>query len=84
MLAVPFAHDHPDNAERLARLGIARIVAPHRYRPDRVAAELRRLLDELAYSQRAAEVGEAVRKEDGVRAACEALEEMLQTTAPVY
>jgi hypothetical protein len=36
------------------------------------------LLDNPAYSQRASEVGEQVRKEDGVRAACDALEALLQ------
>ncbi len=79
MLVVPFAHDQPDNAERLARLGIARIVSPRRYMPERVAAELRYLLDDAAYARRAAAVAEQVRQEDGVRSACEALEEFLPT-----
>jgi UDP:flavonoid glycosyltransferase YjiC (YdhE family) len=76
-LVVPFAHDQPDNAARAARLGIARTLPPHRYRAYRVAAELRRLLDDAAYGRRAAEVGEQVRGEDGVAAACDALEGLL-------
>jgi UDP:flavonoid glycosyltransferase YjiC (YdhE family) len=79
MLVVPFAHDQPDNAEHLSRLGIARIVSRHRYTPDRVAAELRHLLDNPAYAQRASAVGEQVRQEDGVRTACDALEALLGT-----
>ena len=78
MLVVPHAHDQPDNAQRLARLGIARVLWPRRYAPARVAAELRRLLDDPSYSRRAAEVAEEVRREDGVKAACDALEAMLR------
>jgi rhamnosyltransferase subunit B len=76
-LVVPFAHDQPDNAARLARLGVARILYPRRYMPARAAAELGRLLDDPSYSQRAEEVGERIRREDGVAAACDALEATL-------
>jgi UDP:flavonoid glycosyltransferase YjiC (YdhE family) len=81
MLVVPYAHDQPDNAERVRRLGIARTIPRHRYTPARAAAELRRLLDHPVYSQRASAVGEQVRQEDGVRAACDALEALLQSSA---
>ena len=77
MLVVPHAHDQPENAQRLARLGIARSLSPRRYTPARVAAELGRLLDDPAFARRAAEIGENVRQEDGVRAACDALEALL-------
>jgi UDP:flavonoid glycosyltransferase YjiC (YdhE family) len=78
MLVVPFAHDQPDNAARLTRLGVARTLDPRRYTPARAEAELRLLLDDPAYSQRATEVGGQVREEDGVRAACDALEGLLR------
>jgi UDP:flavonoid glycosyltransferase YjiC (YdhE family) len=78
MLVVPFAWDQPDNAARAARLSVARVLFPARYTPARVAAELRRLLDEPAYAQRAAVVGEKVREENGVGAACDALENLLR------
>jgi UDP:flavonoid glycosyltransferase YjiC (YdhE family) len=81
MLVMPYAHDQPDNAERVARLGIARTIARHRYTPARAAAELRHLLDNPAYSQRESEVGRLIRQEDGVRAACDALERLQQTSA---
>jgi hypothetical protein len=45
-------------------------------------AELRHLLDNPAYRQRASEVGEQVRQEDGVWAACDALERLLQAARP--
>ena len=76
MLVVPFAHDQPENAERVVRLGVGRTIAPRSYTADRVAAELRQLLDKPAYLRRSAAVGEQVRQEDGVRTACDALEGM--------
>jgi UDP:flavonoid glycosyltransferase YjiC (YdhE family) len=78
MLVMPCAWDQPDNSERVARLGISRTIPRHRYTPARVAAELRRLLDDPAYGRRAAEVGEQVRQEEGVRVACDALGEVLR------
>jgi UDP:flavonoid glycosyltransferase YjiC (YdhE family) len=80
MLVMPYAHDQPDNADRVSRLGIARTIPRHRYTPARATADLRHLLDNPAYSQRASEVGAEMRKDDGVRAACDALELLLQTS----
>ena len=79
-LVMPCAWDQPDNAERAARLGIARILPRHRYSPARAAAELRRLFGDPGYARRAWAVGEQVRREDGVRVACDALEGFLQAT----
>ncbi len=82
MLVMPCAWDQPDNAERAARLGVARTIPRRRYTAARAAAELRRLLDDPAYARRASEVGEQVRQEDGVRVACDALSEVLETAGP--
>jgi UDP:flavonoid glycosyltransferase YjiC (YdhE family) len=79
-LVMPCAWDQPDNADRAARLGIARTIARTRYDPERVSAELRLLLEDPAYSQRAAEIATKVRQEDGVKAACGAIESLLQTS----
>ena len=79
MLVMPCAWDQPDNAERAARLGIARTISRRRYTPARVAAELRRLLNDPRYTQRASRVGVQVRQEDGARVACDALSALLQT-----
>jgi UDP:flavonoid glycosyltransferase YjiC (YdhE family) len=83
MLVMPYAHDQFDNAGRVARLGIARTISRHRYSPIRAATELRPLLADPRYAQRAAEVGEQVRQEDGVRAACDVLEEFLRKARSV-
>lgn len=78
ILAVPFAHDQPDNAHRVEQLGVARVVYPPQYRAQRVAQELRRLLDQAEYGRGASEVAAKVRAEDGATAACNAIEEQLQ------
>lgn len=78
MLLVPRAWDQPDNSQRAVRLGIARPLPFRRYTAERAATELRLLLDEPAYSRRAAEIRQEVEKEDGVRVACDELERVLR------
>lgn len=75
MLVVPWAHDQPDNARRALRLGVARILPPRRYTADRAARAIGELLHDPAWAARAGEIGSVVRGEDGVGAACEAIEE---------
>ena len=82
MLVMPCAHDQFDNASRVTRLGIARTISERGYRPTRVAAELRRLLETPEYSRKALEIGERVRREVGVWAACDALEELIGPGLP--
>ena len=74
MIVVPFSHDQPDNASRVARLGVARIVPRSKYRAERVAAELLTLLGHRSYRKQAACAARAMESEDGVRTACERLE----------
>lgn len=77
MLVVPFSQDQPDNAARVVRLGVARSVPRKRFSAKRAALELRFLLEDPSYALRAQEVGRQVRAEDGVSAACDAIEELL-------
>jgi rhamnosyltransferase subunit B len=74
MLVMPYAHDQPDNAARVCRLGVARTIARDRFTAPRAIKEIRRLLDEPSYATRAAEVGELVRRENGAGAAADAIE----------
>ncbi len=76
-LVMPCAWDQPDNAERAARLGIARTIERNRYEPHRVAGELK-LLEDPGYSRTSAEIGTRVRQEEGVKAACDAIETLFQ------
>ena len=77
MLVVPFAFDQPDNAGRAVELGVARSVLIQRYNAVRAERELERLLHDPAFAQKAAAVGEKIRAEDGVGAACRELEKLL-------
>jgi rhamnosyltransferase subunit B len=74
MLMMPYSHDQPDNARRMRRLGVARVVQKANYKPARVVRELRGMLDDAELAARAAGVAEQLRREDGVKAACDALE----------
>lgn len=77
MVVVPFAHDQPDNAYRVERLGVARTIYPDDYRADRAARTLGALLEEEQVVRRAMDVGAIVRSEDGAIAAVSALESLL-------
>jgi len=76
---MPCAWDQPDNADRATRLGIARIIARNRYDPHRVAAELKLLIEDPTCAQLASEIATKVRQEDGVSAACDAIESVDRT-----
>jgi rhamnosyltransferase subunit B len=77
MLVVPYSHDQPDYALRATRLGVARTLYPRRYRPARLERELTRLLEDPAYSERAAEIAAVVRSEPGAAGAAEAIESLV-------
>jgi UDP:flavonoid glycosyltransferase YjiC (YdhE family) len=65
MLVVPFAHDQPDNAARVTRLGVARTVGRKEYKAELVARELKELLLNPFYVRRAHQIGHRVRCENG-------------------
>jgi rhamnosyltransferase subunit B len=74
MLVVPFSHDQPDNARRVTRLGIARIIPRNAYCARRAAARLEVLLSGPACRARAQEVGQLVHQENGAEAAARLIE----------
>lgn len=79
MLVTPFMHDQPDNGFRVKRLGVGRVLIRERYSGARAAAELRILLRDGEYGGKAREVAQKMRSEDGVAAACEGLERLLES-----
>ncbi len=79
MLIVPFGWDQPDNAERVQRLGIGLHLPRKHYSVTNVAAALKKLLSEPDFAQRAEDMGAKVRKEDGVVAACDAVNSVLES-----
>jgi len=78
MLIMPYSHDQPDNARRMRRLKVARIIQKGNFTPRRVAAKLQMLLENPIYAHRAQQVALRLRGEDGVKAACDALERLVQ------
>jgi UDP:flavonoid glycosyltransferase YjiC (YdhE family) len=78
MLVMPFAHDQPDNAHRVTKLGVARTLYLARSSPDRLAREIRPLVEDSRYADRAREIGAIVGSEEGVGAACDAVEAVLR------
>ena len=73
-LITPVAFDQPDNARRAENLGLARTLPFEKATPRALARELAIVMAEPAYARRAREVGDALSREDGARAAAAALE----------
>ena len=80
MLIMPYSHDQPDNGRRMRRLKVARVIQRGNYTPLRVARKLKAMLAEPKFARRAAQVAHRLELEDGVRSACDALEELYRKT----
>jgi UDP:flavonoid glycosyltransferase YjiC (YdhE family) len=79
MLVMPYSHDQPDNARRVRRLGVARVIRRRRYTAELAARKITQLLESPRLRRRAARIGAQLRTEDGVKAACDALEALRKT-----
>lgn len=73
-LIVPVAFDQPDNARRTAKLGIARSIPFRKATAAAMTRELAALLAMPGAADRARAIGTDVAREDGARAAADALE----------
>ena len=80
MLVMPYSHDQPDNARRMRRLKVARVIQKGSYTPARVARKLKAMLAAPRYAQRALEVAQRLSSENGVQTACDALEELWRSS----
>lgn len=76
MLIMPYSHDQPDNARRMQRLKVAQVIEKNSYSPSHVARQLNAMLADQSYAERARFTAQQVAREDGVRTACDALEEL--------
>jgi rhamnosyltransferase subunit B len=76
MLVMPYSHDQPDNARRMRRLGVAAVIRREDYTAERAARRMQRILGHRRFAERAAEVGEEMRRENGLARACDALESL--------
>jgi UDP:flavonoid glycosyltransferase YjiC (YdhE family) len=77
-VVVPFGNDQPDNAARCGRLGVSRALPRERYGRDRAAAVIGGLLDDAQSRTKAKDCARVLASEDGVAAACDALESLLK------
>ena len=73
-LVMPMAFDQPDNAARLARLGVARILTPSRFNGARVAREITALLDSRTIAARCAAVARRLDGGNPLDRTCELIE----------
>jgi UDP:flavonoid glycosyltransferase YjiC (YdhE family) len=80
MLIMPFSHDQPDNARRMRRLKVARVIQRGNYTPVRAARKLKAMLEEPRFAERAAQVARRLEQEDGVKTACDALVGLYELT----
>jgi len=76
MLIMPYSHDQPDNARRMKRMGVARVIQRSQYKPWRVARRVRAMLADPEYAEQAQKAAEEVARENGVKSACDALEKL--------
>jgi rhamnosyltransferase subunit B len=74
MLVMPYSHDQPDNARRVRRLGVARVIRRNKYTAEAAASRIELLLGKPSIQRKAARIGEQLRREDGLKNACDALE----------
>ncbi|MEO8803249.1 MAG: glycosyltransferase [Rudaea sp.] len=70
-LIAPYLVDQPDNAARVVRMGAGRSLALKRYRTALIVEELRHLMNDAQYTQRAQAIGAQVANEDGAAAAAD-------------
>lgn len=80
MLIMPYSHDQPDNARRMKRLGVAKVIQKSDYTPERVTKKVRKILGAPELAKRATEVAAQMKNEDGVKTACDALESLYART----
>ena len=73
-LVVPHAHDQPDNAQRLRRLGLGYSIYPERYKAARVARVLRALLASSEIQRRCQEYAQRIDSEAALERACSLIE----------
>lgn len=77
MLVMPFNFDQPDNAARIARLGLGETIGRRSYTSRRAAEHLENILAQSRYQDCASRVSQLVRRENGAGSAADALERLL-------
>src|SRR5271170_4126747 len=80
MLVMPYSHDQPDNARRVRRLGVAKVIQRHQYQAEAAAKLIREVFAEPKFRERATAIGVQVRSENSLKEAGDALEALALRT----
>jgi rhamnosyltransferase subunit B len=75
-LVVPNAHDQPDNALRIERLGLGRSLYPERYKAAAVARMLNEITGSSLMRQRCRQYAQQIDTEAALRRTCELIEQL--------
>ena len=75
-LVMPHAHDQPDNAARLVRLGVAKKLEPRQFKPKRVARELDELLQSREIAGACKDVAARFVGQDPLEETCDLIEQV--------
>jgi rhamnosyltransferase subunit B len=81
-LIMAMAHDQPDNADRLERLGAGKGLSVRQFTPDRVACELKQLLHGVANRQAALACAAKIRQAPSFEGLIEWLESRIHEDLP--
>jgi UDP:flavonoid glycosyltransferase YjiC (YdhE family) len=81
-LLVPVSFDQPDNAHRAVKLGVARVLPFQKVGVERLAGELRALLDDASMAGKAEALAHHLRGVDGAQAAADRIVAALDTARP--
>lgn len=78
MLIIPFCHDQPDNAARLEKLGVAKVLFKVDYSKDRFRKKLIEMIDDKGLVNKAKFISKRVGEENGTINACDIIENFLK------
>jgi UDP:flavonoid glycosyltransferase YjiC (YdhE family) len=78
MLVMPYNFDQQDNAARIARLEVGKVISRKNYSAKLAARSLSELIENPQYARNAEEISRAVQKERGAETACDALERLIE------
>lgn len=73
-IVVPHAHDQPDNAHRVVRLGVGRKLEPREFRAPTIARTLREVLGSTDIKSRCQEIAGRFVGADGIAGTCDLIE----------
>ncbi len=80
-LVMPLAYDQADNATRMRRLGVARLLHPRQFTGKAVANRLQVILNDVGMQQSVKNVGERFQSDNGLSTVCALVEELVGADA---